>query len=106
MSKLFSLKTLDQIHHVAIAVVDIAKAVEWYTSRFNCRVDYVDETWALLEFDNAKLALILPTEHPSHFALSHPDASTFGKLVTHQDGLHSVYIHDVFSNSIEILQEA
>ena len=99
-------QTLDRIHHVAIPVTDIAKAVEWYTSRFNCHVEYVDETWALLEFDNAKLALVLPTEHPSHFALSRPDASTFGKLVNHRDGLHSVYIQDAFGNSIEILQEA
>jgi catechol 2,3-dioxygenase-like lactoylglutathione lyase family enzyme len=97
---------LDRIHHVAIPVTDIAKAVEWYTARFNCRVNYVDETWALLEFDNAKLALVLPNEHPSHFALSRPDASTFGKLVAHRDGLHSVYIHDAFGNSIEILQDA
>ena len=59
---------LDHIHHVAIPVPDIPKALEWYTSRFNCRVEYVDETWALLEFANSKLALVLPKEHPSHFA--------------------------------------
>jgi catechol 2,3-dioxygenase-like lactoylglutathione lyase family enzyme len=96
---------LDRIHHVAIPVPDIAKALEWYTSRFNCRVEYVDETWALLEFANAKLALVLPNEHPSHFALTRPDANTFGKLVTHRDGLHSVYINDAFGNSIEILED-
>lgn len=96
---------LDHIHHIAIPVPDIAKALEWYTSRFNCRVEYVDETWALLEFANAKLALVLPYEHPSHFALSRPDANKFGDLVTHRDGLHSVYITDAFGNSIEILEE-
>ena len=96
---------LDRIHHVAIPVPDIAKALEWYTSQFNCRVEYVDETWALLEFANAKLALVLPNEHPSHFALTRPDANKFGKLVTHRDGLHSVYINDAFGNSIEILED-
>ncbi|MDR4495627.1 MAG: VOC family protein [Nitrospirales bacterium] len=95
---------LDHIHHVAIPVPDISKAVEWYTSRFQCRVDYVDETWALLEFANTKLALILPHEHPPHFALSRPDANKFGELVTHRDGLNSVYITDPFGNSLEILQ--
>ena len=96
---------LDDIHHIAIPVPDISKALEWYTSRFNCRVEYVDETWALLEFANTKLALVLPHEHPSHFALSRPDANKFGDLVTHRDGLHSVYITDAFGNSIEILDE-
>ena len=48
---------LDHIHHIAIPVPNIAKALEWYTSRFNCEVEYVDETWALLEFANTKLAL-------------------------------------------------
>ena len=96
--------TLDRIHHVAIPVPNIAAALEWYTSRFNCQVEYVDETWALLEFANAKLALVLPHEHPSHFALSRSDDNKFGKLVTHRDGLHSVYINDPFGNSIEVLE--
>ncbi len=97
--------TLDRIHHVAIPVTDITTALEWYTSRFNCEVEYVDETWALLKFANTKLALVLPHDHPSHFALSRADANSFGELVTHRDGLHSVYINDPFGNSIEILED-
>lgn len=96
---------LDTIHHVAIPVPNVAQAVEWYTSRFNCGVDYIDDTWALLAFANAKLALVLPHEHPSHFALTRPDASKFGDLVTHRDGLNSVYITDAFGNSIEVMEE-
>ena len=96
---------LDTIHHVAIPVPNVAKAVEWYTSRFNCCVDYIDKSWALLGFANTKLALVLPQEHPSHFALSRPDANKFGDLVAHRDGLNSVYISDAFGNSIEVLEE-
>ena len=96
---------LDSIHHVAIRVPNIAQAVEWYTSRFNCCVEYIDDTWALLAFANTKLALVLPQEHPSHFALSRPDANKFGDLVSHRDGLSSVYISDAFGNSIEVLEE-
>ena len=101
-----SKRKLDQIHHIAVSVPDIAKGLEWYTSRFNCDVEYVDNTWALLKFANAKLALVLPKEHPSHFALSRPDANKFGDLTTHRDGLKSVYITDSFGNSIEILEES
>jgi len=96
---------LDTIHHVAIPVPNVAQAVEWYTSRFNCGVEYLDDTWALLAFANTKVALVLPHEHPSHFALTRPDANKFGDLVTHRDGLHSVYITDGFGNSIEVLEE-
>ena len=96
---------LDTIHHVAIPVPNVAQAVEWYTSRFNCSVEYIDDTWALLAFANTKLALVIPEEHPSHFALSRPDADRFGHLVTHRDGLNSVYITDIFGNSIEVLEE-
>jgi catechol 2,3-dioxygenase-like lactoylglutathione lyase family enzyme len=96
---------LDTIHHVAIPVPNVAQAVEWYTSRFNCRVEYLDDTWALLAFANTRLALVLPQEHPSHFALSRPDANKFGDLVTHRDGLNSVYITDGFGNSIEVMEE-
>jgi catechol 2,3-dioxygenase-like lactoylglutathione lyase family enzyme len=99
-------RKLDQIHHIAISVPNIAKGLEWYTSRFNCNVEYVDKTWALLAFANCKLALVLPKEHPSHFALSRPDAKTFGELVTHRDGLKSVYVTDGFGNSIEVLEES
>lgn len=97
---------LDTIHHVAIPVPNVAEAVDWYTSRFNCCVDYIDDTWALLAFANTKLALVLPREHPPHFALSRPDAHKFGELVTHRDGLNSVYITDAFGNSIEVLEES
>jgi catechol 2,3-dioxygenase-like lactoylglutathione lyase family enzyme len=97
---------LDTIHHVAIPVTNVAQAVEWYTSRFNCCVEYIDDTWALLAFANTRLALVLPEEHPSHFALSRPDANKFGDLVTHRDGLNSVYITDGFGNSIEVMEES
>ena len=96
---------LDYIHHMAVSVPNIAKSLEWYTSRFNCEVEYVDETWALLAFANTKLALVLPKEHPSHFALQRPDANKFGELVTHRDGIKSVYISDTFGNTIEILED-
>ena len=96
---------LDHIHHIAISVPNIANGLEWYTSRFNCEVEYVDETWALLNFSNTKLALVLPKEHPAHFALQRSDANKFGDLVAHRDGLKSVYISDSFGNTIEILEK-
>lgn len=96
-------ETLDQIHHVAIAVDDIATAVQWYVQEFRCEVSYQDDTWALLRFANVQLALVIPEQHPPHLALTHPDAQRYGALVTHRDGTRSCYIADPAGNSVEIM---
>jgi catechol 2,3-dioxygenase-like lactoylglutathione lyase family enzyme len=94
---------LDSIHHVAVPVLDVKGAVEWYTKTFHCRVSYQDETWAMLEFANMRLALVVPQQHPGHIAFVHPDAEKFGTLKPHRDGTRSVYIKDSAGNHVEIL---
>jgi extradiol dioxygenase family protein len=96
---------LDSIHHVAVPVQNIQSAVEWYTKTFQCRVSYQDDTWAMLEFANLKLALVLPSQHPGHVAFVHPEAEKFGTLKPHRDGTRSVYIHDPCGNAVEILAQ-
>jgi catechol 2,3-dioxygenase-like lactoylglutathione lyase family enzyme len=75
---------LDTVHHVAIAV---------------------DETWAMLEFANIRLALIAGKAHPPHVGLMKPNAAEFGPLKPHRDGTRSVYIEDPAGNWVEILDE-
>jgi catechol 2,3-dioxygenase-like lactoylglutathione lyase family enzyme len=94
---------LDRIHHVAIAVADIASAVAWYTSTFRCTVAYQDPTWALLDFDNLKLALVVSDQHPPHISLTSPKAESFGALTTRRDGTRSTYVKDPAGNSVEIM---
>jgi catechol 2,3-dioxygenase-like lactoylglutathione lyase family enzyme len=98
-------ESLDRVHHIAVSVPDIAKAVDWYRQTFNCKVSYQDETWAFLDFANIKLALVVPSQHPSHIALMKDDAAKFGDLKKHRDGTRSVYIEDPFGNSVEILSK-
>ena len=95
--------TLDRIHHVAISVRDIASAVTWYTSTFRCTVSYQDATWALLDFDNVQLALVIPEQHPPHVAFAGPQAESFGALTTHRDGTRSTYVNDPAGNPVEIV---
>ena len=64
---------LDTIDHIAIQVKNIEKSVEWYKSKFKCKVIYLDKTWAFIEFKNTKLALVTNTEHPPHFAVLNND---------------------------------
>ena len=97
-------KTLDTIDHVAIAVTDISVALEWYRRHFQCEVAYQDETWALLQFENIKLALVIAEQHPAHLGFFRSDAADFGTLKPHRDGTKSVYIKDPAGNSLEILE--
>ena len=96
-------KPLDALHHVAISVRDIAEAVTWYTANFHCTLAYQDTTWALLNFANTQLALVIPEQHPPHIAFSHPDAAKFGPLKAHRDGTRSTYISDPAGNPVEIM---
>jgi catechol 2,3-dioxygenase-like lactoylglutathione lyase family enzyme len=96
---------LDSVHHVAVAVPDIGAAVEWYRRHFHCKVNYQDTTWAMLEFANIKLALVIPAQHPPHVAVVHPEAERFGPLKAHRDGTRSVYVKDPAGNPVEILAQ-
>lgn len=94
---------LDAIHHVAVSVSDVATAVRWYQERFTCQVSYQDATWAMLEFANMKLALVIPGQHPPHISIAKPEAEIGGELVTHRDGTRSRYEHDPAGNAVELL---
>lgn len=95
--------TLDTLHHVALQVEDIPRAVAFYRTTFGCTVEYEDASWAMLRFGNARLALVLPGQHPPHVAIVRADARSFGRLTGHRDGTRSIYIVDPWGNSIEVL---
>lgn len=96
---------LDSLHHIAISVKDIADAVNWYTQHFRCKVRYQDATWAMLEFGNIQLALVIPEQHPPHVAFVHPEAEKFGPLKTHRDGTRSTYVTDPAGNAVEVMAQ-
>ena len=58
---------LDNIHHLAIQVNNIDESISWYREKFNLNIKYQDDSWALLEFDNISIALVLKDQHPYHF---------------------------------------
>lgn len=94
---------LDPIDHIAISVTDLKATVDWYLTTFKCVVEYQDDTWALLKFDNIKLAFVIPEQHPPHIAFVSADAENFGALKTHRDGTRSVYVDDPSGNKLEIM---
>lgn len=96
---------LDSLHHVAIAVTDVAATVRWYRETFRCEIAYQDDTWAMLRFANCHLALVVPEQHPPHlgFVVPTSTAEGYGELKTHRDGTRSIYIADPSGNPVELL---
>ena len=95
-------KKLDTLHHAALRVKDVKETVEWYTQRFKCNVEYQDETWAMLAFENVRLAFVLAEQHPPHIAIV-GDPAAFGESKVHRDGTSSVYVKDPNNNNVEVL---
>ena len=93
------------LHHVAIQVKDIVTSTDFYKITFDARVEYQDETWALLSIGSeTKLALVLKESHPTHIAIVTPIASVYKEeLKEHRDGVRYKYIEDPSGNTIEII---
>ena len=92
-----------KIHHIAIQVDNIKECVSFYCNKFNADIEYEDKTWAMLNFDNIQLALVLPEEHPPHICFE----KTIPKNIPakeHRDGTRSVYDFDPSGNMIELLE--
>jgi catechol 2,3-dioxygenase-like lactoylglutathione lyase family enzyme len=70
---------METLHHIALPVTVIDKAVDWYEENFDIRKVYADESWALLEFENISVALVLPDQHSMHIAVERENAETLAR---------------------------
>ena len=48
-----------KIDHIALQVDDVKESVDYYVNEYGCSIIYCDDTWAFLQFDNIKLALVV-----------------------------------------------
>ena len=93
-----------KIDHIALQVGDIYEACEWYHVRFGANVLYFDQTWALLEFDNIKMALVLPNQHQNHVAIEvNPEKWPNLEFKQHRDGSNYHYLTDPWGNCVELI---
>ena len=95
--------SLTVIDHLAINVADIEKSVRWYLSSFNCRLLTQQRTFAMLQFANTRLILLLPSEQPGHIAFALADAATHGELHQQPEGHWSAFIADPTGNPVELV---
>ena len=100
-----------EFDHVAQEVPDIAEAVEWQRRTVpGTTVLHQDPTWALVDSGGAKLAFVLPGQHPSHLAYR-VDAAELERLAaehgleiaTHRDATRSIYLRGPGSLATEII---
>ncbi len=97
--------------HVAQQVPDIAEAVDWQLKTVpGTRVLHQDPTWALVESGGAKLAFVLPDQHPSHLAyrvdaeeLERLAAANGVEIATHRDATRSIYLEGPGALATEII---
>ena len=96
--------------HVAVPSNDIEQSVRWYQAQLNAQVIYQDQTWAFLNLGGQKLALVTPTQHPPHVAVSVTEdqlneASQASGIAIdkHRDGTMGIYLHDPFGNAVELI---
>ena len=93
------------LDHVAINVNNLKDSVAWYVANLQAKIKYVDDTWALLEIGNTKLALTIPEQHPPHIAFEVKAISDFpaGNISYHRDGSAYLYVQDPNNNVIEYI---
>jgi catechol 2,3-dioxygenase-like lactoylglutathione lyase family enzyme len=93
-----------RIDHIAIPVDDIYEACGWYRATLQAKTLYHDDTWALLELDNTKLALFLRDSHPNHFAVEvNPELFNKLEFKEHRDGSKYHYLTDPWGNCVELI---
>ena len=99
-----------ELDHVAVPTPDIAQGVQFYVENFGAQILYQDESWAFLKLGQGKLALVTPTQHPPHIALS-VDETALGiaadqagvPVDSHRDGTKGIYVHDPAGNAVELI---
>lgn len=93
----------DRVHHVAISVADIKRSIHWYQTSFKCEVIYEDKRQAILQFENIRLVLLLPSQDQPHVAFVKSNAAEFGELRAQADGLDSSVISDPAGNPVHLV---
>lgn len=98
---------MDKLDHIAIQVDSIRDTVEYFLNNFNCSIESEYEDWAMLSFENIKVALVMPGKHPPHIAIAVDDKESlnkFGaKISDHRDGTSSCYVPMTSGNWVEYI---
>lgn len=91
-----------KLDHIAINVKDIEISVDWYKKNLNAKIEYKDQTWAMLDCSGTKIALTVSHQHPPHIGFCVEDIQDLPVYPKyHRDGSAYAYIKDPDGNTIE-----
>lgn len=93
-----------KLDHIALQVDSPAEAAEWYSAKFGADILYSDNTWAVTQLENIKLAFVTKTQHPPHIAIEVDKFLDTCIVKEHRDGSTSTYIRDPWGNCIEYIK--
>lgn len=93
-----------KIDHIAITVDNPQDAARWYMDAFGAELLYDDPTWCLIGFENIKLAFVISSQHPPHFAFEVNEFESEDRIKKHRDGSASVYKKDPWGNVYELVK--
>lgn len=91
-----------RVDHIALQVPNPQEAAMWYVTNFGAELVYSDETWGIVQFENIKLAFVVKSQHPAHFAFKVDEAGPEAK--PHRDGSRSTYKRDPWGNIYELIE--
>jgi catechol 2,3-dioxygenase-like lactoylglutathione lyase family enzyme len=92
------------LDHTAVNVRDIASSAAWYEKTIGAKIEYIDETWGMLDIDGAKIALTVKPQHPPHIAFRVSTLNDLGPdYREHRDGTCYIYKVDPDGNTIELI---
>jgi hypothetical protein len=94
---------MTKVDHIALVVDNPLLAAKWYESDFNAEILYSDEAWAIVQFENIKMAFVMKGKHPAHFAFEVEEFDKDDKVKKHRDGSNSVYKKDPWGNIYELI---
>jgi catechol 2,3-dioxygenase-like lactoylglutathione lyase family enzyme len=95
--------SLSHIDHTVIMVADLDTSINWYLSSFSCELIHKSKRLAILQFENIKVVLSLPSEQRPHLGIVKEDAASFGEVVEQSDLCHSTFIADPSGNPVELV---
>ena len=94
-----------EFDHVAIRSANIARSVDWYKNNLDCKIEYQDETWAMIKVGDTKIAIVSKGQHPAHIAFRVENSLKIpcepSKIKVHRDSSSYYYGADPDGNVIE-----
>ena len=100
-----SKQKVTRLDHVALNVDDINESASWYIENLGADVIYKDETWAMIQVGESKIALTIASQHPPHLGFTVSELSDIpcNDPSYHRDGSAYHYLTDPDGNTIEFL---